>query len=84
MTSMNVSLPESLRLFAEERASKGYSSISEYLRELIREDQKRAEGARLEALLLEGVESGKPIQIGKKYWEKKRQALNDKLRKDRE
>ncbi len=29
MTSMNVSLPESLRRFAEERAAKGYSSVSE-------------------------------------------------------
>ncbi len=85
MTSMNVSLPESLRRYAEQRAAKGYSSVSEYFRELIRQDQKRADEDRLEALLLEGIESGKPIEVDKKYWETKRRALNERLhRKDRD
>ena len=34
-----------------------YSSASEYVRELIREDEKRKAAERLEALLLEGVDS---------------------------
>jgi len=32
MTTMNVSLPESLRKYAEERARTRYSSASEYIR----------------------------------------------------
>ena len=37
MTSMNISLPEDLRAFVERKVGRGgYSSMSEYLRELIR------------------------------------------------
>jgi antitoxin ParD1/3/4 len=58
MTSMNISLPEALREFVEEQvATGGYGTASEYLRELIREDQKRRDRGKLEALLLEGLAS---------------------------
>lgn len=75
LTSMNVSLPASLRAFAEERASQGFSSASEYIRELIRRDQKEAAREKLEALLVEGLESGEPIVVTEEYWERKRQEL---------
>lgn len=55
MGSMNISLPDSLRVFVEEQvAEKGYGTSSEYMRELIRRDQDRQ---RLRSLVLEGVES---------------------------
>jgi antitoxin ParD1/3/4 len=58
MTSMNISLPEPLKLFVEERVNKGgYSTASEYLRELIREAQRRKEHQELEAKLLAGLQS---------------------------
>jgi antitoxin ParD1/3/4 len=42
MTTMNVSLPDSLRRFVEDEVSRrGFSSSSEYLRELIRREQER-------------------------------------------
>jgi antitoxin ParD1/3/4 len=75
MTTMNVSLPESLRRYAEERARTRYSSASEYIRELIRRDQKEAAKDRLEELLIEGLESGDPIVVTEDYWLKKRQEL---------
>ena len=81
MTLMNVSLPESLRRFAEGRASKGYSSVSEYFRELLRLDRKRAAEDRLEGLLLEGLDSGDPIDVDERFWEKKRRDLE--ARRDR-
>ena len=57
MTSMNISLPEPLKLFVEEQVSKGgYSTASEYLRELIREAQRRKERLELEAKLLAGLQ----------------------------
>ena len=68
LTSMNDSLPASLRAFAEERASQGFSSASEYIRELIRRDQKEAAREKLEALLVEGLESGEPIVVTEEYW----------------
>ena len=60
ITSMNISLPSTLREFVEERVSTGYGSASEYIRELLRDDQKRAAQAKLEELLLEGINSGTP------------------------
>ena len=61
MTSLNISLPRPLKEFVEERVKEGsYSTPSEYVRELLREDQKRQAGERLEALLLEGLNSGMP------------------------
>ncbi len=41
-TSMNISLPESLKEFVHERCDQGdYSNPSDYVRALIREDKKR-------------------------------------------
>ena len=52
MTSMNVSLPEELKEFAEEQTKNGYSTPSEYVRELIRADQRRRAKDKLEAMLV--------------------------------
>jgi len=76
MTSLNISLPQPLKDFVEERVKDGgYSTPSEYVRELLREDQKRRAEEKLEALLLESLNSGEPIAISPEYWEKKRQQL---------
>jgi len=56
-------------------ASGRYSSASEYILKLIREDEKRTAEEKLEALLLKGVNSGDPIEITPEYWEGKRQQL---------
>lgn len=55
MSTMNISLPESLRSFVDEQvASRGFGTSSEYLRELIRKDQERIQ---LRGLLLAGAAS---------------------------
>jgi len=55
MSTMNVSLPEELRLFVDAQVDEGrYGSSSEYVRELIRRDQDRQLFRRL---LLDGAES---------------------------
>jgi antitoxin ParD1/3/4 len=41
MTTLNVSMPESMRAYVEAQAASGSYSASEYLRHLIREDQRR-------------------------------------------
>lgn len=57
MESMNISLPEPLKRFVDEQIAAGrYSSASEYVRALIREDEKRKAQEHLDALLLEGLE----------------------------
>lgn len=76
---MNVSLPEDLKRFAEEQTKHGYSTPSEYVRELIREDQKRKAKERLEALLLEGLNSGDDVPVDAKFWADLKQEALAKL-----
>jgi antitoxin ParD1/3/4 len=58
MTSLNISLPEPLRDFVNAQVAKGnYGTASEYLRELIRDAQRREAERELEAKLLEGLRS---------------------------
>ena len=76
MTTMNISLPDSMRAFIEQKVARGgYSTASEYIRQLVREDQKRATQERLETLLLEGIESGERIEGNAEYWAQKRAKL---------
>jgi len=44
MASMNISLPDPMRLFVQSRIDSGrYASVSDYVRDLIRRDQGRSE-----------------------------------------
>ena len=62
--TMNISLPDTLKAYVKERVREGrYSNPSDYIRALIRTDQERAAERRLEALLLEGLTSGKPTPL---------------------
>lgn len=57
--TMNISLNEDLKAFVDERVrSRGYSSHSEYVRDLVRRDEQEAARDRLRSLLIEGLESG--------------------------
>jgi antitoxin ParD1/3/4 len=74
--TMNISLPDPMKDFVDRQVASGrYSSASEYILKLIREDEKRTAEEKLEALLLKGVNSGDPIEITPEYWEGKRQQL---------
>lgn len=65
-----------MRDFLNQQVAKGgYSTTSEYIRHLIRQDVERVEKARLEALLLEGLDSGEPVEITDEWWEEKRNQL---------
>lgn len=62
MATINISLPDTLRSYVEQRVSKdGYSTASEYFRELVRRDQQRQADERLENLLLKSL-NGKPAE----------------------
>ncbi|PSB46754.1 type II toxin-antitoxin system ParD family antitoxin [Cyanosarcina cf. burmensis CCALA 770] len=82
MKSMNISLPDSMRTYVEEQIASGsYSTVSEYFRELVRQDQKRKAQERLEALLLEGLDSGTATPMTPKDWEDIRQAVSERIAK---
>lgn len=57
MDSMNISLPSPLKAYVDGQVAEGgYASVSEYVRELVRADQKAKAMETLEAFLLEGLE----------------------------
>ena len=57
-STLNISLPDSMRQFVEEKiTSGGYGTISEYVRELIRTDQ-RMEQSSFDALIAKSLNSG--------------------------
>jgi antitoxin ParD1/3/4 len=65
---MNVSLPEELKEYVETQTKRGYSTPSEYVRELIREDQKRRAREKLDSLLLDGLNSGDSLPVDAEFW----------------
>jgi len=56
MAQMNISIPEKLKSWAEQRVAEGrYSSTSDYVRDLVRRDQEAEEAIRrLQAAIDEG------------------------------
>jgi antitoxin ParD1/3/4 len=70
MQTMNISLPDQLKEFVDNQIGSGrYSSVSEYVRELIRMDEKRKAQETLEALLIEGIQSGEPTEMTRQDWD---------------
>ena len=77
-TSMNVSLPETLKEYVQERVAEGiYSNPSDYVRALIRADMKRRGHKQLEAMLLEGLNSGEPEEVTPEYLAKLRREVGE-------
>jgi len=67
MATMNISLPEQMKAWAEAQAETGkYSNTSDYVRDLIRRDQDRAEKiAAMQEVVTRSIASG----IGKRSME---------------
>jgi antitoxin ParD1/3/4 len=81
MTNLNLTLPEAMRDFISEQVKKeGYLTAHDYILNLISEAQKKVEQQRLEQLLLEGLNSGTPIEVTDEWWENKRHQLVDKIK----
>jgi antitoxin ParD1/3/4 len=82
--TMNVSLPNSLKEYVKGRVNKEerYSTPSDYVRSLIREDQKKHAENSLEQLLLEGVRSGRGVEIGSKEWDKFWERIHARLQEN--
>ena len=56
---MSFALPKSMRAYIDERVQSGnYGNTSEYLRDLIRQDQRNESRQKLRSLIAAGLESG--------------------------
>ena len=70
MNTMNIAIPEQLKAFVQSQVERrGYSSVSEYVRDLIRGDQKQQTIANLEAEILKGLESGQSTPMTHEDWQ---------------
>lgn len=62
MATMNVSVPDPMKVWVEERARGGsFSNASDYVRHLIRRDQERSQAMeKLQTAITEGLQRGEP------------------------
>jgi antitoxin ParD1/3/4 len=80
MTSVNISLPTTQRQYVERKVSRGgYSTVSEYFRELVRQDEQREAEAHLDSLLLQAMESGEPTPMTRKDWDDIRKEVKQRV-----
>jgi antitoxin ParD1/3/4 len=79
MQTMNISLPDPMKEYVEGKVTAGaYSSASEYVRELVRGDQKRQAKEELEQILLSAINSGDPIDVTPEMIEQVRNRLRSR------
>jgi antitoxin ParD1/3/4 len=70
MTIVTFSLPEDLQIFLDRQTAKnGFHTADDYLYNLLNREWERE---RVEEMLLEGIESGAPIEVTDDWWEAKR------------
>jgi antitoxin ParD1/3/4 len=82
MDTMNIAIPEQLKAFVQRQVEqRGYSSVSEYVRDLIRGDQERQAIAALEAEILQGLESGPSTPMTPEDWQAIRQEVRRRTAK---
>ncbi|MGB7985402.1 MAG: type II toxin-antitoxin system ParD family antitoxin [Terracidiphilus sp.] len=69
MQTMNISLPDSMKQYVDEQVIAGeYSSASEYMRQLVRADQKRHAREQLEQTLLASLSEGEAQEATPEFW----------------
>lgn len=70
METMNISLPDPLKQFVDNQVATGaYSSASEYIRRLIREDQERRHREEIDLKLLEAMDGNPSTPMTDKDWD---------------
>jgi antitoxin ParD1/3/4 len=78
---MTISLPEPLKQFIEQQVSAGgYASAEEYIGALVEAERERA---RIEELIVEGLESGPATEMTAEDWEDIRQEGLARIRANR-
>jgi antitoxin ParD1/3/4 len=76
MATMNISLPDAMREWVEAQVASGeYANASDYLRDLIRHDQRQREALRL--ALIEGERSGTSDRTVSDITDAAKRSLND-------
>ena len=78
---MNISLPAALKQWVDEQIDRcGFGTASEYVRQLIREEQKRQTRLAVEAKLEEAERSGEPVPVTAKTWKETEMRVERRLK----
>lgn len=79
MTQLQISLSDkAAEIVAREVQARGLAGPSEYIQELVLQEHE-AIRAEIDALILEGLNSGPAFPIDDEWWERKRKELNAAL-----
>ena len=76
---MTITIHPQLEKGLRARAEAEGLTVEAYVERLVRADQQAEE--ELEALTLEGLNSGQPIEVGPGYWVDKHRRLDERLNK---
>ena len=83
MASINISLPAPLLRFLKEQVKKhGYSTVSEYVRDLLRAAKRQPAQDHIDNLLLAGLESGPATEMTASDWDDIRKELETSIAKN--
>ncbi len=73
--NISIDISDEVRVYVEAQVIAGaYSNVGEYFLDLVQQDKKRETQARLEILLLEGINS-QGEEVTSEYWHKLRSAV---------
>ena len=75
---MPITIHPELEAKLRARAEAAGVTVETYIERIARDDQAAEE--ELEALALEGLNSGDPIEVGAGYWEEKHRRLEERLK----
>lgn len=80
MVVVNISLPDQIKQYVDNRLDEGgYHDPSAFFLDLVRQDQEHRAQERLEMPLQEGLDSGGTIEITPEYVQRKRAELIDRI-----
>jgi antitoxin ParD1/3/4 len=81
---MNISLPAPLKGWVEEQvAERGYSTASEFVRDVLRREQEQSLRAAIDARLIQAIESGESTPMTAKDWQRIRSDGRKRVRSRR-
>lgn len=82
--TMNISLPADLRKWVDKQVSTGgFTTASEYVRDMLRRERRRQMKREVESLILESMASGKMEEAGDGYWSDLRAQARKRLKAPR-
>lgn len=83
MATMNISLTDPLKQFVDEEVREGgYSSTSDYVRDLIRQRQRSKAEELLKQLIAEGLASGPGVAVTADTFERTRRELTERMERE--